>query len=66
MNKSDLMEAIRDIDNAVEISKATLVTVQEDVEEERVSWVLIGVIDQMDKIQKTLEIIDSAIKDSVI
>lgn len=59
-----LLKAFTEIDNAVEISKATLTTIQEGMEEEHVSWALIGVIQQLEKISDAVVVINSVIKES--
>ena len=59
--KEKLLKAFTEIDNAVEISQATLAVVQEDLEEDRASWVLIGVSQQLDKIREANNLIDEAV-----
>lgn len=67
MNKHDkLLKAFTEIDNAVEISQATIAVVQEDLEENRASWVLLGVNQQLDKIREANNLIDEVMTDGKV
>lgn len=62
MNKQEkLLKAFTEIDNAVEISQATLAMMLEDLEEDGTSWVLLGVSQQLGKIREANNLIDEVI-----
>lgn len=60
MSKEELFEAYIAIDNAIEISFATLSVISDQTEDERLSWALMGVMEQIEKIQKTIELLNEA------
>lgn len=49
-----MLKALNDIDTAVEISMATVVTAGDSTEDERISWMLVGVADQLKVIRDSL------------
>lgn len=55
-----MLQAFIDIDNASEVAKATLETVNADncLKNDRLEWVIIGVIEQIKAIQKAAKAID--------
>lgn len=60
MDNEKMLQAFVDIDNASEVAKATLNTVIADncFDNERLGWVLVGVVEQIEKIEKAAEAID--------
>lgn len=51
---STMLKALNDIDTALEVSMATVVTAGDSTEDERISWILVGVIDQLKIIRDSL------------
>lgn len=49
-----ILKALNDIDTAVEVSMATVVTAGESTEDERISWILVGVTSQLNVIRDSL------------
>lgn len=49
-----MLKALNDIDTALEISMATVVTAGDSTEDERISWILVGVADQLNVIRDSL------------
>lgn len=50
-----LLETYTDMDNALEISYATLSTLSlEQENDQRVAWVLTGVMEQIEKVQRNM------------
>ena len=67
MNKREkLLQAFIDIDTASEISYATLSELSENCEDERVSYIILGVMEQIEKIKKTAEMIDEAMREKAV
>ena len=62
MNSEKILQAFIDIDNATEISCATLSIISESSENERLSWALIGIIGQIEKIRDSAKLIDESIQ----
>ena len=60
MEKEKMLQAFMDIDNASEIAIATLnaVTADNCFDNDRLEWVVIGVIDQIKTIQRAAGVID--------
>lgn len=50
---------MNDIDTALEVSMATVVTAGDSAEDERISWILIGVTDQLKAIRNSLTSLDA-------
>lgn len=62
-NQKKLFEAFTEIDNAVEISQATLAMMLEDLEEDGTSWVLMGISQQLGKIREANNLINEVMAD---
>lgn len=62
MDKEKMSQAYADIRNASEIAIATLETVNADncLKNDRLEWVIIGVIEQIKTIQRAAKAIDEA------
>lgn len=60
MDNEKMLQAFIDIDNASEVAKATLTTVCSDscFDNKRLERVLIGVVEQIEKIEKAAKAID--------
>lgn len=59
-----LLEIYTDMDNALEISHATLSTLSlEQEHDQRVAWVLTGVMEQIEKAQSNMNAIFESIKE---
>lgn len=56
---STMLKALNDIDTALEVSMATVVTAGDSTEDERISWILVGVIDQLKVIRNSLTAINT-------
>lgn len=54
-----MVKALNDIDTALEVSMATVVTAGDSAEDERISWILIGVTDQLKAIRNSLTSLDA-------
>lgn len=54
-----MVKALNDIDTALEVSMATVVTAGDSTEDERISWILIGVTDQLKAIRNSLTSLDA-------
>ena len=54
-----MVKAFNDIDTALEVSMATVVTAGDSTEDERISWILIGVADQLKAIRNSLTSLDA-------
>lgn len=54
-----MLKALNDIDTALEVSMATVVTAGDSTEDERISWILVGVIDQLKVIRNSLTAINT-------
>lgn len=54
-----MVKALNDIDTALEVSMATVVTAGDSTEDERISWILIGVADQLTAIRNSLTSLDA-------
>lgn len=54
-----MVKALNDIDTALEVSMATVVTAGDSTEDERISWILIGVADQLKTIRNSLTSLDA-------
>lgn len=54
-----MVKALNDIDTALEVSMATVVTAGDSTEDERISWILIGVADQLKAIRNSLTSLDA-------
>lgn len=54
-----MLKALNDIDTALEVSMATVVTAGDSTEDERISWILIGVADQLKAIRNSLTSLDA-------
>lgn len=63
MNKEKMFQAFTDIRNAASIAEATLETVNADncLKNDRLEWVVIGVIEQIKTIKKAAKAIDEEI-----
>ncbi len=61
MNKEKMLQAFADICNATGIAEATLRTVYNDNSlNDRLEWVIIGVVEQIETIQRAAKAIDEA------
>lgn len=54
-----MLKALNDIDTALEVSMATVVTAGDSTEDERISWILVGVTDQLKVIRDSLTAINT-------
>ena len=54
-----MLAALNNIDTALEVSMATVVTAGESTEDERISWILVGVTDQLKVIRASLNSLDT-------
>lgn len=51
---STMLKALNNIDTALEVSMATVVTAGDSTEDERISWILVGVTDQLKVIRDSI------------
>lgn len=54
-----MLAALNNIDTALEVSMATVVIAGDSTEDERISWILVGVIDQLKVIRDSLNSLDT-------
>lgn len=61
--KSDkLVQVYNDIDIATEISHATLTEIMENMEDDRTQYILLGIIEQLEHIKKSVVLFDEIMK----
>ena len=64
MSKTDkLVKIYADIDTATEISHATLTELMENMNDDRTQYRLLGVIQQLESIKKSITLFDSVMKE---
>lgn len=67
MSKTDtLLKAFIDIDTASEISYATLAEFSENSEDDRTKYIILGVMQQLEKIKQSAELIDKAMSGEAV
>ena len=63
MNKTEqLLQSFIDIDTATEISYATLAEFSENSEDDRTKYIILGVLQQLEKIKKANDNIDKVMR----
>ena len=58
MSSEQIANKLANIDDALEISRATLTMVAENYEDDPVAWILLGVLNQISVIQETVNQLD--------
>lgn len=58
MSSEQIANKLANIDDALEISRATLTMLAENYEDDPVAWILLGVLNQISVIQETVNQLD--------
>lgn len=67
MSKADrLVKVYNDIDVATEISHATLTELMENSEDDRTQYILLGVIQQLENIKRSVNLFDEVMKGGAV
>lgn len=67
MSKADkLVKVYCDIDVATEISHATLTELMENSEDDRTQYILLGVIQQLENIKRSVNLFDEVMKGGAV
>lgn len=64
--KEQLLQSYIDIDTATEISYATLAEFSENSEDDRTKYIILGVMQQLEKIKKANDDIDKAMSGEAV
>lgn len=64
MSKEKLIQIVNDIDTASEISYAILAEHCENIEDKRIPYIMLGVMQQLEKIKASAQAINKAIEEA--
>lgn len=61
-----LVQVYNDIDFATKISHATLSEIMENTEDDRTQYILLGIIEQLERIKQSVTLFDEIMKSEVL